>query len=599
MADLSKLSDQELDAMIAKRSQPAATPKLADLSDDDLDRMIAEKQGSPSLPEPKRHTKGDSALMAGIQGASAGFLDEISGAGEAIGRAVGVKGIGGKFSDVELADDGPTLDWQTLRDAYIQARDKKRTLLADQAKEYPAETTAASIAGAIVSPVNKIAKGASLAKGGAAIGGVTALGNSDADNAKDLLIDTATGTVTGLVLGKGAEKAGKLVDKGVQKVGEKSKAAAEWLAARALGLERNTIKSQGAANVRAAGRQALDEGVLSPFANTDDLINRNDAVRKAGGKLMGEAYEAIDEAGASTFSPTRVGDKVNKELSPTFRTPINKAETAQLDNTIETILARGEKNIPLREAQALKKEIGEVAFPKGRRPPDPSPKQQMAIDAYEIVNKSIDEAVDRGSQIIEKAGLTEKLRRGKALYGRAETANKLLENKLAREQGNRIVGLTDAFVGTSSLGYGLGTGDWETSVGIMAGKKYLEKYGAQQAALALNKLSKGLLKAPAMAELAKKSPPLFVSIAQKLEGKAVGAAAENDLQPELKGKDKWVSEGFSKLMEHNPKLSKDPEAVAKMISNNKSRELLMRASDLKPGSKAFEKISAQLAKGDS
>jgi hypothetical protein len=592
MADLSKLSDQELDAMIAKRTQSSGPKDLGYLSDEELDRMIAEKQGAASLPEPKRHSAGDASLMAGIQGAAAGYLDELSGAGEAIGRAVGVRGLGGRFSDVELAK--PDLNFQKN---YEEGRDKKRQLLADQAAEYPVETGVANVAGAIISPVNKLGKGLSIAKGGAVIGGVTAAGNSEAKNAKDLLIDTATGTALGLVLGKGAEKAGKVVDKGVQKVGEKSKAAAEWLAARALGAERGTIKSIGAEKVRAAGRQALDEGVLKPFSSTDDLITRNNTVRKKGGELMGEAYNAIDDAGASTFSPTKIGDKVNKELSPTFRTPINKSEMTQLDNTIETILARGEKNIPLKEAQKLKEEIGAVAFPKGRRPIDPSPKQQMAMDAYDIVNKSIDEAVEASSKYVEKAGLADVLAKGKSLYGNAKTAGKLLENKFAREQGNRLIGLTDTITGVGALGYGYNTGDAQGAIGLMAGKKYLEKYGAQQAALVLDRLSKKMLQSPSMAKLAQKSPPLFVSITQKLEAKAPGAAAENEeLSPELKGQDKWVSDGFSKVMDQTPELTRDPEIVADMISSNAGRALLMQASDLKPGSKAMQSVVAKINK---
>lgn len=51
MADLGKLSDAELDALIAQKSKPASTD-LSKLSDDELDQMISAKVG-PSNSEPK------------------------------------------------------------------------------------------------------------------------------------------------------------------------------------------------------------------------------------------------------------------------------------------------------------------------------------------------------------------------------------------------------------------------------------------------------------------------------------------------------------------------------------------------------------------
>lgn len=589
MADLSKLSDKELDAMIAQHQGQAPASDLSHLSDDELDKMISQA-GGPPMPKADRYSQADTAIMHGLQGASAGFLDELSGAGEAAGRAVGVRGLGGKFSDVELAE--PDFNF---KQNYLEGRDRKRQLLADMQKEHPGTATAANVVGSVISPANKIAKGQRLISGAAGIGLVNALGSSDADNAKDLLIDSATGAVIGGALGYGADKAAKAVDKGVQKLGEKSKEGAKWLAARALGAERGTIKSLGADRVKAAGAQALDENVLSAFANTDDLIARNQAVRQKGGQMMEKAYGAIDDARASTFNPLEVAAKVDEQLSPTFRTAINKGETSQLENTLESILARGEKNIPLKEAQKLKQEIGSVAFPKGRRPIDPSPKQQMAMDAYDIVNKSIDEAAQKGAGYIEQSGLSDVLAKGKELYGGAKTSSKLLDNKLAREQGNRMVGLTDMIVGVPALGYGGMTGDWETSIGLMAGKKYLEKYGAQQAALVLNKMSQKLMTAPAMAEAAKKSPALFVSIAQKLEGRGGAAAAANDeLKPDLKGKDKWVSDGFSKVIQHSPDLADNLDQVGAILKSERGRSLLIQASDMKPGSKGMVGVSAKL-----
>jgi hypothetical protein len=476
-----------------------------------------------------------SALTSGIRkaasGLTGGFLDELSGAGEAAGRAVGIKGLGGEFSDVGLADDGPTLDWETLRDAYRKARDRKRAALDADSKYNPGASMAGELAGAVASPINKIGKGLSLASQGAALGGITALGGSEAEDLSGMLTDTAAGTAIGGVVWKAVDTASPIIQKGIDKLGTGARDLAERFGARALGAERGSIKSLGFDKVKNAAGQMLDEGGFSPLASTDDLISRNQAIKDRGGEMMGKAYGAIDDAGASTFNPLDVASKMDEELGGFWRSPLNKAEASQFDNTIEAILMRGDKNIPLSEAQALKEELGRAANWKNSL--QVSPKEQMARDAYRLVNQSIDDAVEQGADAVNSAGLRDTLAKGKELFGNASTAEKLLENKMAREQGNRLIGLTDAVTGAGALGYGGTTGDWQSAGGLMLAKKGLEKYGAQNAALGLNKISKALMRSPKMADLAQRSPPVFNAIAQKMEQSlgGLGKAAEAEKKP--------------------------------------------------------------------
>lgn len=155
---------------------------------------------------PLTDTEQPSAVTSGIRklasGLSGGFLDELSGAGEAAGRALGVKGLGGEFSDVGLSDDGPTMDWETLRDAYRSARDRKRAALQQDSDVNPGSSFVGEMTGMVASPINKIAKGMSLAKGGAALGAVNALGNSDAESIGEMALDTAGGGALGFAGGK-------------------------------------------------------------------------------------------------------------------------------------------------------------------------------------------------------------------------------------------------------------------------------------------------------------------------------------------------------------------------------------------------------------
>jgi hypothetical protein len=261
---------------------------------------------------------------------------------------------------------------------------------------------------------------------------------------------------------------------------------------------------------------------------------------------MGKAYDAIDEAGASTFSPLKVAEEFDDTLGNFYRSPINKGETRQLENTIESIMMRNADDasaIPLREAQLLKEELQKVANWKNKL--NVTDKERMARDAYGIVSRNIDDAVEQGGEAVNQAGLGETLKQGKSLFSNASTAGQLLENKFAREQGNNLLGLTDAITGAGALGYGASTDDWGTAGAIMLGKKGLQKYGSQNSALALNKVSKMLMRSPRLAELATKNPNAFNSLAQSIAERASQALPKAaSFDPTKPGDDKDARDAF-------------------------------------------------------
>jgi hypothetical protein len=495
-----------------------------------------------------------SAIRQGVQGASGNFSDEIAGGVEAAGRALGVQGAGGPMKDISISDDGPTLDWEILKDAYKRARDKERAGLKKDTEDNPGVSMAANIAGSVASPINKVAKGLSLAKGGAVLGGITGLGGSDAEDAGGMLLDTGMGVGMGLASGKAVDMASPYVGKAANWVGEKAKGGAEWLGARALGAERGTIKSMGASKVKDAGRYALDNGLLGLRDSTEDMISKNDALKQKGGEMMGKAYQAIDDAGASTFSPLAAADEVESKLGDFYRSPINRGESNQLENTLESIRMRAPAPMPvesverlpvgggkmadlqgylrsiakqpvpeqpstisLKEAQALKEEIGKVA--NWRNKLQISDKEKMARDAYGVVSQHIDDAVSKGSDAIDRAGLSDMLSEGKSLYSHGSDAAKLLENKLAREQGNKLLGLTDWGVLGSGAAASIATGGAAAlpTLAVLGAKKGAEKYGAKVGARSLDAISEKLMQSPQIAAAYQKNPAVVQNLIQRME----------------------------------------------------------------------------------
>lgn len=566
-------------------------------------KKIGADEWAPAGPVGEKYKPAEVAVMHGLQGATGNFLDEISGVGEAAGRAVGVKGLGGKFSDLgfqkpTLANLGDNFTEQFGKD-YEEGRDKKRRILAEQAKEHPATSTIANVTGAVVSPLNKIAKGASIAKSGAAIGGITAAGASEADTLGGLALDTGLGIATGGIVGKVADKAAPVIQRGAQnikrKVSEKSKDLAERFAARAIGAERGTITKFGQDKVQEAGRQALDEGIITPLGSTDRMVKANEAVKTMAAESRKAAYKSIDDKAASEFNPLDVATKTEaKVIGGKDRSHDDIKELAQtLEPHLANILSRGDGNISMAKAQELVEALGKKARFDGSRSTQAN---EVAKDVYNTVRQAINEAAEKGADKVGISGLRETIESANKTYARGATASALLKKKVAREQGNKIIGLTDAITGAGATGYGATTGDWETAAAIVGGKKVLQKYGAQNAALALNKFSKSLLKAPEMAGLAQKSPAVFQAIALKLEGKsaALPPAADEGPSPKLKGEEKWVVDGFSKIQKHGNFALNDPALVGKLLQSAKGKRLLIAASDLKPGSKAMNVLVKDL-----
>lgn len=527
-------------------------------------------------------TKLDSVGRGLAQGASLGFADEIAGGAEALlDKAQGSE--------------------QDLSELYKKHRDESRAAYGRAKKANPKSYGTGEIGGAIGTafiPGLGAANGAKIATiaGKAALqGGIAGVGMSDEEDATGIARDAARGAVLGGVTGaaggalaNGVSYVAKNgIKKATDKVADKLSDFAELRAANALGATKRALNKQGLDKIKSLGRGALDEGIISPLAGTDKMAERAALIKARGGRAMGEVYDAIDDKAASTFNPLEVAGKVDDKLAPEFRTPINKGETAQLENTLESILQRGDKNISLRDAQKLKQEIGSVAYPKGFTK-DVTPKVQMARDAYSIVNQAIDDAASNGAKTIEQDGLQELLKKGKKDFGLGATAEDLLLNRVSSDEGNKLFGLTDTIAGTEALSK-LGP----AGIPLILAKKVAEKYGNQTLAVGADKAAKMVSRIPgkvveSTGSLNRIVPSSAINLNQKIKApsKLPAAASKDsskDREPaQLKGEALWMQKGAEKL-------GIDPSGVT-----GKDRQLLIEASDLSPTSKRFKDIQNKL-----
>lgn len=325
----------------------------------------------------------------------------------------------------------------------------------------------------------------------------------------DILNRSAEAFAQGAASEVGGQVVGKGIDKAIGVLAPALKSTSESMAARALGAERSTVKKLGQEKINEIGRYALDNNVITPFASTDDLVLRNNSLQKISGSDMGQVYSKIDDAGIKEFNPLDVAAKVDDKIGGFYRSPINRGETNQLENTLESILLRGDKNISLREAQSLKEELGKVANWKNNL--GITDKERMAREAYGVVSNAIDEAVNAGSKQLGSEEFLGTLTAARKNFSNSKGAEELLNNKVAREQGNKLVGLTDAgFLGAGGLATVMTGGTVALpAIGAYGIKKYAEKFGPQQTAIIFDGIAKNLLKNPGLKQLSQSNPKGF------------------------------------------------------------------------------------------
>lgn len=184
-----KLSDEDL-AGAEEVTPPAGPEDRIGAANREYQANVAALPGQrAAIPKPST----SDAIARGItQGATLGWGDEIGGAAGAL---------------VDTVSKGQLLEHGELARAYRRNRDEIRSNNADAKAEHPYAYGGGEIGGGIASafiPGTALAKGAGIAKvaaQGALLGGAAAAGESDADNAKQVLKDAGEGALVGGVGG--------------------------------------------------------------------------------------------------------------------------------------------------------------------------------------------------------------------------------------------------------------------------------------------------------------------------------------------------------------------------------------------------------------
>lgn len=436
------------------------------------------------------------------QGGTAGFAPAFSGGLEALGQAAGVQGLGGKFKDMHLSDQGPTTDWDVIKHAYINGRDKDKKSLKQESEDHPLISGASEMAGAVMSPLNQLAGGGGSAIAGGIIGGVQGAGNSDSDSylgqAKDALVGAGMGAGIGYA---GDKILSPLVGKAAGAISRGAGGAAEKFAENATGA----TGKQASKFEPDAGRQLLDRGLVkfgdSP-ANVADRVSG--AVDKAGAQID-NSLGALDAKGATASADNVVSD-LQSQIAALKKDPSKAGLVKKLQSTINDIIDAGSSNVPLSEAEATKRGFRKAAG--NWMDPDAG---QAGKTAYLSYMNEVEGAANAADP-----ALAQQFQEGKKTFGLLAPIQEAAERRASTLNQSPLGGLGDmaaAATGGGMLGP-LG------AVGGVIGKKVLAPRLASSSAVTLDAISKALQKSPQMANLAQSNPAAFQALAQKLEGAA-------------------------------------------------------------------------------
>lgn len=354
-----EMSDEELDAELARHQAPSAGLSLAkkpeDMSDQELDAALAQHQtkkpekkqiglyggGAASVPEGAT----DAALEGAGNALSFGYLPHLQAAVE--------KPLYGALNAVTGQDVQP--------DDYVTARDRNIERMNSEEREHPIASKAGGLAGGLVgsmaTPIPGMGAGGGILKTaaqgagyGAAQGALQNPGDIKGKIDPLQLEEREQGAIQGAKMGGAAGAATGLVSKGLgalSRSGEVAEKVGNENAIKASGGMLRDFRTMGAkGQIEPVGSFAMENGLVKAGDTTEDIAVKADAFNKKAGEELDKVYsEAREKFGKQAdkigFDPKRdkaaILESARQELGDTVGA---KTAISKLENYLDEVSSR-------------------------------------------------------------------------------------------------------------------------------------------------------------------------------------------------------------------------------------------------------------------
>jgi hypothetical protein len=390
------------------------------------------------------------AIRGGVQGISGGFADELAG------------GIGGAIDYVQGEGD--------LKSLYEKNRDEQRAKNEQSKKDWPKTYGATQIGASVVPTV--LTAGTSI-PAMAASGAAQGLGYSEADLTKGEIGQAAKDTAIGGVIGGGA---GAVVQ-GVSRMTPTVVNYLSGLARRnAAGLAVNGTGATGLQASRMApgtGEFLLDNGITRFGSTAEGVANRAGEAMRQSGDEIGRVLETLDNNGV-TASVDNVVAALQRRITELDRVPGNERIVRQLTDEIDTLIQRGQSDLPASLAEEAKR-----AYQSNVNYNSPEVDKKAATHLASAFRNEVERVAENADP-----ALANTFREAKRSYGILSPVEEAATRRTAVLEQSPLGGLGDMVAG------GVG------GVPGVAAKRFIAPRVANSLAVTLDGLSRALAASP-------------------------------------------------------------------------------------------------------
>lgn len=383
----------------------------------------AKKSLQASVDDGGKPTRIEALARGGMQGGTAGFADELTGVGGALGE--------GAYKLLGRRD--PSMPETSIGDAYRTDRDEHRARDKAAQEAHPTEFIGGEVIGSALAPLPG-PKGATLigkATRAAGEGALFGAGASEADNAKDLGWDALKGAgasaATSTVL-HGAAKLGEGATKRVQgyltqNVLEGVPAGTQDKALTKLGGKAGMVAEMG------SSKPLADAAKKGPAALAQEVGAQMDEV---GGKL-GEIYKHAPDV------PLANVKSALEQLKAHAVESLDAPRAAAIEREIASLekMAGGREVVKAESVHNLVRRYGRGGF-EGGSFNNPSDAKQLGRDMYGAVTNVLQEHVEATGGASKAA-----VKKLNAQYSKLSAWDDLATAGAQREQRAKKPGLTE------------------------------------------------------------------------------------------------------------------------------------------------------------
>jgi len=387
-------------------------------------------QPAPEPPQEAGPSAGRASVLGFASGGTMGFVDELGGL---IGRALIPEGVKLTPEAKRLAaEKGIELppevsNYDLVRDA---VRREAAEAKAAHPKSYLGGQLAGGVASAVVAPGGAAKTLGQVARTGAALGGVNAIGASEADTVGGVAKDAAVGAGTGAAFGVAGTQVARALPMATRFLSDKLREIAASQGKKVLTSGADQLSGK-AALVDDVALEALRSGGIVPFGTTRGALARLEGAADDVGNTYGAMLDRAEQLGAQGPNAANLASALRQRAArETLDTMEDRVPAAFIDEADRLATKTTTGTLGLRQAENLKRSLqGKARFGEFKDTPVNEARKEIASMFRQANEEALEQAGRAAGPTSELAEISRNFVPVKQQLGR------LLQARDAAERG--------------------------------------------------------------------------------------------------------------------------------------------------------------------